>query len=250
MTGEQRDAPQLWVRVGGGVQELATGMRHGPADPDYPPLEGLWEGVWLDSRLVGWAPSGWGRGSVSRALAEGERIARERRAHLLRRLGHKLRSSVFALQECARQASHGRQELLEEIYDQAQDVGRLALVLETVALDPQDPPRGVVIGAVLNLAAARARRALPSVAVVRARETVLVEALSRTYEWMGGPGSTFTGELIGRWWRLEVLASPDRNPLAVPELGEPLVRHLVDVQLEGWLDAQSPERVVIYLPAM
>jgi len=35
----------------------------------------------------------------------------------------------------------------------------------------------------------------------------------------------------------------------VPEMGEPLLRLIVDVHLAGWLDASEPDRVDIYLPA-
>ena len=144
----------LWVRVGGGLEEVPSGRRHGPADPAFPPPGGPWEELRLNGRLVGFAPTGEPlRGALKRAQEEAARLQDERRAYLLRRLGHKLRSSVLALQESARQAAFGRQELLEQIYDQAQDVGRRALALETVALDPVDPARAVVIGAVLNLAA-------------------------------------------------------------------------------------------------
>ena len=248
---DQRDGTEpLWVRVGGGVEELCGGRRHGPADPDFPPPGGPWEGVWVSGRLVGWASPGWGRASLRRVLEEGERIARERRAYLVSRLGHKVRSSVLALQESARQAAFGRRELLQEIYEQAQDLGRRTIALETVAVDPKDTPRGVVIGAVLGRAAAGAHRHLPAQAVVQAREPVLVDAVTRAYEWLGGAGSTINGELIGNWWRLEMVAAPDRQPLAVPELGEPLLRHLVDTGLDGWLDASCPDRAVIYLPAV
>jgi hypothetical protein len=240
----------LWVRVGGGLEEVTSARRHGPADPGFPPPGGPWEELSANGRLVGWVPSGGlTRVSARRALEEGERIARERRARLLGRLGHKLRSSVLALQESARQAAFGRHELLEDIYDLAQDVGRRALAVEAVVLDPKDPPRSVVIGAVLNLAAVGARRLLPGDAVVRASEPVLVEALTRACEWMGGAGCTVTGDLTGRWWRLEVIAAPGRRPLPVPEMGEPLVRHLVDCLLEGWLDSAAPDRAVIYLAA-
>ena len=44
-------------------------------------------------------------------------------------------------------------------------------------------------------------------------------------------------------------AGPCRRPLPVSELGEPLVRHLVDAVLRGWLDAADPAVAVIYLPA-
>jgi hypothetical protein len=189
------------------------------------------------------------RGAVRRAEEEGARLIQQRRSYLLRRLGHKVRSSVLALQESARQAAFGRQELLEEIHDQALDVGRRAFALEAVALDPVDPARAVVVGAVLNLAAPGADRTLPADAVVRAPEPVLVEALTRAYEWMGGPGAVIRGDLQGRWWRLEMEASPDRRPLPIPELGEPLVRYLVDTHLQGWLDVSGAERTVIYLPA-
>jgi len=232
------------------MQEIGSGRRHGPADPAFPPPDGPWDELWSGSRLVGWAPAGaLARAAAGRAEQEGARIGRERRAWLLGRLGHKLRSSALALQESARQAAHGRRELLELIHDLALDVGRRALALEAVALDPKDPPRAVMMGAVLGLAASGARRLVPPDAVVRASEPVLVEALTRTYEWMGGQGSAITGTRVGGWWRLEVLPAPGRRPLAVPELGEPLVRHIVDTLLEGWLDAGAADRAVIYLPA-
>jgi hypothetical protein len=157
-------------------------------------------------------------------------------------------SSVLALQESARQAAFGRQEMLEEIYDQAQEVGRRAAAVEAVALDPKDPARAVVIGAVLNLAAPGATRRLPGDAVVRAAEPVLVEALTRAYEWMGGAGSVIDGRSVDDWWRLEIVAAPNREPLPIPELGESLVRLLVDTHLQGWLDASQPGRAIIYLP--
>lgn len=240
----------LWARVGGGLEEVLSGRRHGPADASFPPPGGPWEGLWSNGRLVGWAPArGLSRASQRRAQEEGERIARERRSHLLTRLSHKLRSSVLALSESARQAAFGRQELLEGIYEMAQDVARRALALEAVALDPKDPPRAVVIGAVLNLAAGGAIRRLPGDAVVHASEPVLKDALTRACEWMGGPGVTVTCERVGAWWRLDVFAAPERRPLPVPELGEPLVRHLVDGLLEGWLDSSAVDRAAIYLPA-
>jgi len=244
-------ADPFWVRVGGGMEEVSSGRRHGPADPGFPPPGGPWDALWSNGRLIGWELSRGGhtRSSAKRAQDEGERISRERRAYLLGRLGHKLRSSVLALQESARQAAFGRQELLEDIYELAQDVGRRALAMEAVGVDPKDPPRAVVLGAALNLAAVGVHRSLPEDAVVRVSEPVLRDALTRACEWMGGAGCTVTGELLDSWWRLEVIASPARRPLMVPEMGEPLVRHLVDTLLEGWLDAGTPGRAVIYLPA-
>ena len=157
--------------------------------------------------------------------------------------------SILALQESSRQAAFGQRGLWEEIYDQAQDVARRASALEAVALDPKDLARNVVLGAVLTVAAQGADSALPGDAVVRVPEPVLVEALGRAYEWMGGPGATFAAERVGSWWRLDLRAAPDRGPLPVPELGEPLVRLLVDSQLDGWLDATRPDCPAIYLPA-
>jgi hypothetical protein len=233
------------------MEEIGTGRRHGPADTDFPPPGGPWGELRLSGRLVGWVPAGNPpRGAVRRAQEEGLRLRQARRAYLLRRLGHKMRSSVLALQESVRQAAFGRQELFEQIYDLAQDVARRALAVEAVALDPVDPARAVVIGAVLNLAAPGADRTLPQDALVRAPEPVLVEALTRAYEWMGGPGAAIRGELVGKWWRLEIDASPQRRPLPIPELGEPLVRYLVDTHLDGWLDAARPDMAYIYLPAV
>jgi hypothetical protein len=242
------DEGPLWVRVGGGLELLPDGDRHGPADRDFPPPGGPWEALELDGRLVGWAAEP-GRALARRAALDGDRLVRERRAQLLGRLGHRLRSAVLALQETARQAAFGRVETLEEIYEQAQEVGRRAVALEVAALDSKDQPRSIAIGAILNLAAPFADRRLSPEALVRGREPVLVEALTRAYEWMGGPGSVITGEAVGAWWRLEIQASPEPAPLGLPEAGEPLVRLLVDTQLEGWLDSGRPGCAVIYLPA-
>jgi hypothetical protein len=138
---------------------------------------------------------------------------------------------------------------LESIYETAQDVARRALAMEMVALDPVDPPRAVVIGAVLNLAVVGAARRMPGDALVHASEPVLRDALTRAYEWMGGPGCTVDGQRVGAWWRLDVMSAPVRRPLPVPEMGEPLVRHLVDCLLEGFLDASAGDRAAIFLPA-
>ena len=61
--------------------------------------------------------------------------------------------------------------------------------------------------------------------------------------------SVITARAEAGWWRLAVAATAGRRPLPVSELGEPLVRHLVDAVLRGWLDAADPAVAVIYLPA-
>ena len=149
---------RVWVRVGGGLEELPSRARHGPADPEFPPPNGPWEELRISGRLVGWAPPGRaGRALARRAEEEGRRLERERQAHLLRRLGHKLRSSILALQESTRQAAFGHQNMLEEIYDQAQDVGRRALALEAplaqtpgpTPVEPHDVQRRDVLGGLI-----------------------------------------------------------------------------------------------------
>lgn len=252
MSGEDPEHSRdgLWVRVGGGLEDLHSGERHGPADPDSPPPGGPWQELRSQGRLVGWCRAGRaGRAVVRRAEEEGARIGRDRQAYLIRRLGHKLRSSVLALQESARQAAFGHQGLLEELYDLAQDVQRRAQALEVVALEPPDEARAVVLGAALAVAAPEAVRRVPAGAVVRASEPVLVDALARTVEWMGGAGTAVAAERVRGWWRVQVEAGRDRRPLAVPEFGEPLVRLLVDMRLDGWLDAADRESAVVYLPA-
>ncbi|HUZ88457.1 MAG TPA: hypothetical protein VMU49_01365 [Candidatus Acidoferrales bacterium] len=229
--------------------EVHDGHRHGPADLDHPPPGGSLEPILAGDVLVGWCPAPAPRHAAKRAREEAGRIHFERRAYLLGRLGHKLRSSVLALQESARQAAFGHDQLLHQIYDQAQEVGRRAAALESVALDPKDDPRSVVIGAVINLAAPEARTSLPGNAVVRVAETVLVDALTRTYEWMGGPGVAISVEPSGPWWRVGYTASASPGPMAAPELGEPLVRLLVESRLEGWLEVIDSTRVAIFLPA-
>jgi hypothetical protein len=238
----------MWVRVGGGLELVPDHQRHGPADPQFPPPGGPWEALMLNGRLVGWAErSGL---KVARQSAElGQRLVNEERDYLLGRLGHKLRSSVLALQESARQAAFGRPDMLEELFEQAQEVGRRAAGLEAAAVEPKDGARGVVLGAVMNLAMPTATRDVPSQAVVLGSEPVLVEAFSRTHDWLLGDSLTVKAESLGAWWKVQITASGERKTLPVPELGEPLVRLIVDTQLDGWLDASRPDGADIYLPA-
>src|SRR5437870_9246034 len=163
----------IWVRVCGGMESGPEHRRHAPADTDFPPPGGPWEALLLNGRLVGWAEHGGLR--VARQSAEiGQRLAHEQRDYLLARLGHKLRSSVLALQESARQAAFGRPELLEGLFEQAQEVGRRAAALEAAAVEPKDSARGVVLGAVLNLAMPTASNNVGAEAVVLGSEPVMV----------------------------------------------------------------------------
>src|SRR6202163_2777983 len=173
----------MWVRVGGGMESIPDHMRHGPADPDFPPPGGPWMALILGGRLVGWADDG-GLGLARRCAELGQAMVDEHRDHLLGRLGPKLRSAVLALQESARQAAFGRRELLEAVFEQAQEVGRRAAALEVAAVQPKEGARRVVLGAVLNLALPNADRRLPPQAAVLGSERALVEAFTRVREWM------------------------------------------------------------------
>lgn len=230
------------------MESIPEHRRHGPADVEFPPPGGPWEALVLNGRLVGWAKEGGLR--VARRSAElGEQLVAEHRDYLLGRLGHKLRSAVLALQESARQAAFGRPEMLEGVFEQAQEVGRRAAALEAAAVQSKDQARGVVLGAVLNLAMPAAARDLPSEAIVLGSEPALVEAFSRAKDWLGGDGLKVVAEPVGAWWRVRLETSGPRRPLSVPELGEPLLRLIVDTHLDGWLDVDAPDGVDIYLPA-
>jgi len=230
------------------MESIPDHRRHGPADVDFPPPGGPWEPLALNGRLVGWAEHG-GLGLARRSVELGQQLAEEHRAYLLTRLGHKLRSAVLALQESARQAAFGRPELLEAVFEQAQEVGRRAAAVEAAAIQPKDGARGVVLGAVLNLALPNASRTLPPEAVVLGSEPALVEAFTRAHEWMGGQSLTVAAELLGTWWKVRVGATGPRRPLAVPEMGEPLIRLIVETHLDGWFDASHADRADFFLPA-
>ena len=202
----------------------------------------------LNGRLVGWADKG-GLGAARRCVELGQRLAAEHRDYLLGRLGHKLRSSLLAFQESARQAAFGRPEMLEALFEQAQEIGRRAAALEVAAVEPKDSARGVVLGAVMNLAMQGVERNIPADAVVLGSEPVLVEAFTRARDWLDGELLKVAAEPVGSWWLVHFDASGERKPLAVPEMGEALLRLIVDTQLDGWLDTSSPERVDMYLPA-
>jgi hypothetical protein len=230
------------------MESVPGRRRHGPADLDFPPPGGPWEPLALNGRLVGWAEHG-GLALARRSSELGLQLADEQRTHLLTRLGHKMRSAVLALQESARQAAFGRPELLEAVFEQAQEVGRRAAAVEAAAVLPKDGARGVVLGAVLNLALPTTVRTLPAEAVVLGSEPALVEAFTRAAEWMGGEGLTIAAEPVGSWWKIRVAATGARRPMQVPEMGEPLLRLIVDMHLDGWLDTSHPDRADIYLPA-
>ena len=238
----------MWVRVGGGLESVPDHERHGPADTEFPPPGGPWEALILNGRLVGWAERS-GLRTARQSAELGQRLVNEQREYLLGRLGHKLRSSVLALQESARQAAFGRPELLEGLFEQAQEVGRRAAGLEAAAMEPKDTARGVVLGAVLNLAMPSATNNVPPDAVVLGAEPLMVEAFTRLREWLMADSLSVSAEPMGVWWKISVTASGERKPLGVPELGEPLVRLIVDTQLDGWLDASPPHGADLYLPA-
>jgi hypothetical protein len=242
------EAAPLWVRVGGGMERIPDHRRHGPADLAFPPPGGPWEALVLNGRLVGWAEQA-GLRTARRSAELGQRLIDEQRDYLLGRLGHKLRSSVLALQESARQAAFGRPEMLETVFEQAVEVGRRAAGLEAAAIEPKDSARGVVLGAVMNLAMPAVARDLPADAVVLGSEPLLVEAFTRARDWLVGDSLRVTAESTGSWWKIRVSIAGERRPPAVPELGEPLVRLIVDTQLGGWLDASSSDHADIYLPA-
>src|SRR2546426_8601752 len=153
----------MWVRVGGGMESVPDHVRHGPADLQFPPPGGKWEALVLNGRLVGWAERG-GLHAARQAAETGQRLAHDQRDYLVGRLGHKLRSAVLALQESARQAAVGRPELMETVFEQAQEGGRRAAALEAAAHAPQERPRGVGLGGLLNGAVPLATRGVPDAA--------------------------------------------------------------------------------------
>ena len=200
------------------MESIPDRLRHGPADNAFPPPGGPWEPLTLNGRLVGWGKQG-GLGLARRCAELGQQLAEEQRDHLLSRLGHKLRSAVLALQESARQAAFGRPEILETLFEQAQDVGRRAAAVEAAAIQPKDGARGVVLGALLNLALPNAERSIPPDAVVLGSEPALVEAFTRAQEWLGGQGVTIAAERVGAWWKVHLEATSEHRSLAVPEMG-------------------------------
>ena len=241
-------AGEMWVRVGGGMESVPDRKRHGPADTAFPPPGGPWEPLALGGRLVGWAERG-GLATARRSAELGARLAEEERTYLVSRLGHKLRSAVLALQESARQAAFGRPELLETVFEQAQEVGRRAAALEAAATAPKERPRGVVLGAVLNAAMPAASKHMPADATVMGSEPQLVEAFIRLRDWLGSENLKVDAEGVGAWWKVSVRSDSGTAPLPVPEMGEPLIRLIVDTHLDGWLDVGPAGSADVYLPA-
>ena len=94
-----------------------------------------------------------------------------------------------------------------------------------------------------------AERDLPQDAAVVGSEPVLVEAFTRLGDWLAGDSLRVVAEPMGTWWKISATVAGEKRPLPVPELGEPLIRLIVDMQLDGWLDASRPDGADIYLPA-
>jgi hypothetical protein len=230
------------------MESVPDRKRHGPADMAFPPPGGPWEPLALGGRLVGWGEKG-GLAAARRSAELGQQLVEEERDYLVGRLGHKLRSAVLALQESARQAAFGRPELLETVFEQAQEVGRRAAALEAAAAIPKERARGVVLGALLNFILPGSARSLPAEATVLGSEPALVEVFTRLREWVGGADFNVAADQMGEWWKVSVRAEGSRPPLAVPEMGEPLIRLLVDTHLEGWLDSSRDDGADVYLPA-
>src|SRR3981189_1619879 len=137
------------------------GRRHG-VDSRTPPPWPCGHRLSTAWRSLGAADAGRaGLGLARRSAELGQQLANEQRAYLLGRLGHKLRSAVLVLQESARHAAFGRSELLEDVFEQAQEVGRRAAALEAASIEPKDGARGVVLAVVLNLTLPAATRQVP-----------------------------------------------------------------------------------------
>src|SRR5205823_12530909 len=117
------------------------------------------------------------------------------------------------------------------------------------AIRSSTTPHGEVLGSVPTLAKPNAANNVPSDATVIGSETALVEAFTRLKDWLAGNGLRVDAEPMGAWWKIQVSVGAERKPPAVPELGEPLVRLIVDTQLDGWLDARRTDGADIYLPA-
>lgn len=236
----------VWVRVGGGCELIPGGARHGPADPELPPPNGPWRAVALRGEVAGWVEPGSQPPSASALLEAGEELAERHREHLLGRLDHKLRSSVLALQESARAAAFGRPEMLEAVHEQAQEVGRRAAALAAAALPPKEHARPVVLAAAVRNARLFSVD-VPGEAIVRAPEPLLADVLNRLAEWTGSSSREVTAVPVSHWWRVAVRGH--RAHLEMPELGEPLLRHLVDMQLQGWLDVSREDETAVFLPS-
>ena len=128
-------------------------------------------------------------------------------------------------------------------------MGRRAAALEVAAVMPKDEARGVVLGAVLNLSLPNVAPELPADAAVLGSEPALVEAFTRAADWLGDHDLRVRAESIGSWWKIHLSVSSPRAPMPTPEMGEPLVRLIVDAHLEGWLDTDVADGVDVYLPA-
>src|ERR1700680_2802238 len=132
----------MWVRVGGGMESIPEHLRHGPADPDFPPPGGPWMPL---------------------------------------------------------------------------NLGRRAAALEAAAVQSKDGARGVVLGAVLNLATPSAARDLPANAVVVGSEPALVEAFTRAQDWLGPDGLSIAAEPLGSWGEGRIEAGPPPRGRCVAE---------------------------------
>ena len=90
---------------------------------------------------------------------------------------------------------------------------------------------------------------MPDDAAVLGSEPALVEAFTRLRDWLGGGNLQVAAEAVGAWWKVSVCSDPEPAPLPVPEMGEPLIRLIVDTHLNGWLDVGSDGCADVYLPA-
>ncbi len=166
----------------------------------------------------------------------------EARRRLVHRLDHKLRSSLLLLRENALRSGS------PALYDLAEEALRRASGLSAAAVPAADEPRPLRPAAVLA-------SVIPGVviegeagAIAIAPEADLKSLLGRLPGWLGG-GLRFRLESVPGWCVLDVSAAEPAPPDEVPELGEPLVRLIVEEGLGGGLEVPGPGRAVLRLPA-
>ena len=115
-----------------------------------------------------------------------------------------------------------------------------------MAVDRQDPPRTVVLGACLPPSLRSGALEISPEAAVLVPEQSLRDTLGWLGGWLGGVAAAVSARPEAGGWTLRVSAPGAPNP-EVPELGEPLVSYLAEARLGGRL-ARTADGAELWLP--
>lgn len=166
----------------------------------------------------------------------------EDRRRLALRLEHRLRSTLMLLQESARRSGS------EAMYDLAAEALRRAGGLASAAVPPGGETRPVHLASAIMSALPGAACGGDRGLAASVPDGDLRTVLGLLPGWLG-PDLSITLRANPELLLMEISAPGPAPAMEVPEMGEPLIRILVEENLRGTLEVGEGATAIIGLPA-